>query len=195
MKWFDTITNQNYFTHDGNTLIQNDGLAMSAPSSGLISELFLQHIKHLHLEPPSTKHKIINYFRYVDDILVVFGSNHTGIQTILNDFNAIHPNLKFTAEAETNNKINYLDVTIHRTPTNWRMSIYRKPTFTDTIIPYTSNHPIQHKFAAVRFLYNRLNTYDLLTEDYKQEEQVIHNILMNNSFSIHPQKPPKIKSN
>jgi hypothetical protein len=73
------------------------------------------------------------------------------------------------------------------------VSIYRKPTFTDTIIPYTSNHPTQHKFAAVRFLYNRLNTHDLLTEDYKQEEQIIHNILKNNSFPIRPQKPSNLK--
>jgi hypothetical protein len=44
---------------------------------------------------------------------------------------------------------------------NWEISIYRKPTFTDSIIPYTSNHPSQHKYAAVRFLYNRLNSYGL----------------------------------
>jgi hypothetical protein len=36
MKWFDTITSQNYFTHNGNIQVQNDGLAMGAPSSGLI---------------------------------------------------------------------------------------------------------------------------------------------------------------
>jgi len=89
--------------------------------------------------------------------------------------------------------INYLDITIHGTPTDWKMSIYRMPTFTDTIIPYTSNHPTQHKFAAIRFLYNRLNTYNLLTEDYKQEEQIIHNILENNSFPIRPQKPSSLK--
>jgi len=89
--------------------------------------------------------------------------------------------------------INYLDITIHRTPTDWKMSVYRKPLFTDTIIPYTSNHPTQHKFAAIRFLYNRLNTYDLLTEEYKQEEQIIHNILENNSFPIRPQKPSRLK--
>ena len=150
-------------------------------------------MEHVHLARLSTKHKIIDYFRYVDDILLIFDSNHTDIQTILNDFNAIHPKLKFTAEIETDNKINYLDVTIHRTPTDWKMSIYRMPTFTDTIIPYTSNHPTQHKFAAIRFLYNRLNTYNLLTEDYKQEEQIIHNILENNSFPIRPQKPSSLK--
>jgi len=116
MKWFDTITNQNYFAHNGTIQIQKEGLAMGAPSSGLISEQFLQQIEHIHLAHLSTKHKIIEYFRYVDDILLIFYSNHTDIQAILTDFNAIHPSLKFMAETETDNTINYLDVTIHRTP-------------------------------------------------------------------------------
>jgi len=92
-------------------------------------------MEHLHLARLSTKHKIINYFRYVDDILLIFDSKHTNIQTILDDFNAVQPRLNFTAEMESDNTINYLDITIHRTPTNRKTSIYRKPTFTDTIIP------------------------------------------------------------
>jgi hypothetical protein len=90
---------------------------MGAPSSGLISELFLQQIEHLHLTHLSTRHKIVNYFRYVDDVLMIYDSSHTDIQSIFDDFNTIHPKLKFTAEIETNNTINYLDITIHRTPT------------------------------------------------------------------------------
>jgi hypothetical protein len=192
-EWFNTITSQNYFTHNENIQIQKDGLAMGAPSSGLISEIFLQHMEQTHMTHVADKHKIIEYFRYVDDILLIYDSNHTDIQEILTDFNTIHPNLKFTAETESDNRINYLDITIHRTPTDWKISIYRKPTFTDTIIPYTSNHPTQHKFAAIRFLYNRLNTYDLPTEEYKQEEQIIHNILSKNSFPAHPQKAPNLR--
>jgi hypothetical protein len=69
------------------------------------------------------------------------------------------------------------------------MSIYRKPSFTDTIIPYSSNHPTQQKYAAVIFLYNRLNTYQLHKEENSQEENAIHNILYNSSFPIRPQKP------
>jgi hypothetical protein len=126
------------------------------------------------------------YFRSVDDILLIFYSNHTDIQEILSEFNTIYQNLKFTAETETENKINYLDINIHRTHTDWKISIYRKPTFTDTIIPYTSNHPTQHKVTAIRFLCNRLNTYYLVTEAYKQEVQIIQNILVNNSFRIRP---------
>jgi len=36
----------------------------------------------------------------VDDILLIFDSNHTNIQMIHEDFNALHPKLQFTVEAE-----------------------------------------------------------------------------------------------
>ena len=84
-----------------------------------------------------------------------------------------------------------LDLSINRTPHNTRIAIHRKPTFTDTIIPYSSNHPSQHKFATVRYLYKRLHTYQLQQEDYDQEENTIHNILHNNSFPIKPHSHPK----
>ena len=189
MRWYETLTKQNYFTYSNNILIQKEGLAMGAPSSGLI-EFFLQHIEHQHVARLSKKHKIINYFRYADDILIIFDPNHSGIQNILADFNTLHPNLQFTAEMEENKTINYRDITIHRTPSNWKIAIYRKPTFTDTIvIPYTSNHPSQHKHAAVKFLYNRLHTYDLQLDEFLPEENTIQNILYNNSFPTQPHHP------
>jgi len=97
----------------------------------------------------------------VEDILLIFDPNHTDIQSILTDFNALHPNLHFTAEIERDNTINYPDISIQKNPLKLITSIYRKPTFTDSIIPYNSNHPTQHKYAAVKFLYNRLKSYGL----------------------------------
>jgi hypothetical protein len=91
MNWYNTIMNQNYFTHNGSILIQQDGLSMGAPSSGLISELFLQQTEHLHLTHLTTKLKIIEYFRYVDDILLTYDSHHMDIQTILREFKHITP--------------------------------------------------------------------------------------------------------
>ena len=114
--WHDVITKQNYFTHNHDIISQHDGLAMGAPSSGLIAELFLQHAENTHLAHLSHKHRIIGCFRYVDDILLIFDPNHSDIQIILTDFNAPHPNLQFTAEIEKDNTINYLDVSIQKTP-------------------------------------------------------------------------------
>jgi len=83
---------------------------MGAPYSGLIAEMFLQNIEHSHLTHLTMKHKIIKYCRYVDDILIIFDPNHSNIQTILNDFNALHPKLQFTAEIEEDYTLNYLDL-------------------------------------------------------------------------------------
>jgi hypothetical protein len=162
---------------------------MGAPTSGLLAEFFLQHLEHLHISHLSDKHKIIKLVRYVDDILIIYDTNHTDVQNIPNDFNTIHSKLKFTAECDINNQIYFLDITVHRTPTNWNIAVYRKPTFTNTIIPYTSNHPTQHKYATIQFLYNRLNTYDLLEDDYNAEVTTIQNILFNNAFPIHSGTP------
>jgi len=82
IKWYDTITQQNYFTDNAEILIQKDGLAMGAPTSGLIAELFLQHLEHLHLDHLSYRHKIIGYFRHVDDILLIYDPSHMDIQNI-----------------------------------------------------------------------------------------------------------------
>jgi hypothetical protein len=75
--WYDTITKQNYFSHNNTIYIQQEGLAMGAPSSGLIAEILLQHTEHTQLTRLTQKHKIINYCRYVDDILIIYDTNHT----------------------------------------------------------------------------------------------------------------------
>ena len=157
---------------------------MGSPSSGLIAEILLQHVQRSHLTHVTRKHKIVKYCRHVDDILLISDSSHTNIQKILDDFNSLHLKLQFTAEAEKDHTLNYLDISTHRTPTHIRTA-----TFTDTIILFTSNHPTHHKYATVRYLFNRLDTYNLQHEEYQNELNIFHNILHNNSFSIKPLKP------
>jgi len=72
---------------------------MYAASSSIISEMFLQHIEHTHLLHLTQKHKLVNYVRYVDDILI-YDSQHTDIHSILHDFNSLHQSLHFTGETE-----------------------------------------------------------------------------------------------
>ena len=136
LSWYDTITQQNYFQHKENISIQKEGLAMGAPSSSILSEIFLQHTEHLHLPSLSQKHKIINYFCYVDDILLICDSSQTNIQAILEDFNSIHPNLTFTGETEHENMLNFLDITIHKTPPKHKGFSLQKTNL------HRHNHPI-----------------------------------------------------
>ena len=70
LNWYETITQQNYFTNDNNILIQKDGLAMGAPSSGLIAEIYLNTT---HTPAPANtqtqNHKLLEIRgRYPDNI-------------------------------------------------------------------------------------------------------------------------------
>jgi hypothetical protein len=42
LNWYEIITKQNYFQHNNQIIVQTDGLATGAPSSSLLSEIFLQ---------------------------------------------------------------------------------------------------------------------------------------------------------
>jgi hypothetical protein len=127
----------------------------------------------------------INYFCCVDNVRLIFDSNHTNIQAIFTDLNMIHPNLHFTAQTEQNNTINNLDIFIQKTAHNIRTAIYR----------YYHYLPTQHIYAAIRYLHNILHTCQIHKEEYNRGKKVIHNVLYNNSFPIQTWKIPRPKQN
>jgi long-subunit acyl-CoA synthetase (AMP-forming) len=104
-----------------------------------------QHLEHTSIANILRKHQIIDYYRYVDDIVIVYDEQEASINNMLKIFNAIHPKFKFTIEQQTQNKINYLDLTIIKNQNKLNFEIYRKPTTTDFILHNTSCHPCEYK--------------------------------------------------
>jgi hypothetical protein len=135
-----TIIEQNYFMFQDQCYVKHRGLAMGAPSSALLSEIFLQHLEITEVYNILMQYRILGYFWYVDDILIVFNSDITDIHAVNRAFNTLAPSLKFTMELESNHKINFLDITIAKESNKLSFSVYRKPTATDTIIPARSCH-------------------------------------------------------
>jgi hypothetical protein len=72
LTWYNIITHQNYFSNNNDKYLQQNGLAMGAPSSAIISEILLQYTEFNSLIPTIKKHNILGYYRYVDDILILF---------------------------------------------------------------------------------------------------------------------------
>jgi hypothetical protein len=175
------ITEQNYIEHNGKWYKQNDGLAMGAPTSAILAEVFIQCLEHTDIVNVLQKSHIVDYHRYVDDILIIYNTHTTNINDILNKFNNIHPKIKFTIEKEENDKINFLDLSISRIGNRIELAIYRKPTTTDLIIPNDSCHPSEHKKNAINYLLNRINQYPITSKN-KKEESIINVILNNNNY-------------
>ena len=68
----------------------------------------------------------------------------------------MHEHLEFKLTKEENHITNYLDLSIQRKHNEFQLNIYRKPTFVDITINYTSNHPYRHKMAGFHFYINRM---------------------------------------
>jgi hypothetical protein len=136
-----TILEQNYFEFQNRCYVQNKGLAMGAPTSAVLSEIYLQNLEYTKIVKILTDNNILAYFRYVDDILIVYDDDSTDIHKIYKAVNSLAPTIKFTMETENDNKINFLDITIHKERNGFSFNIFRKPTATDIIIPKGSCHP------------------------------------------------------
>jgi hypothetical protein len=104
-----TVIEQNYFTFQNKYYYQNNGLAMGAPSSAILSEIYLQHLDHTEIINIIIRHNITGYFRYVDDILMVYDEEQRDINEVHTAFNKLAPTIKFTIETENDNAINFLD--------------------------------------------------------------------------------------
>ena len=183
-KIIETITNQNYFKFNDKIYKQGAGLGMGNPTSAILTEVFMQNLEQKYMEHLKNELGIILYIRYADDILCIMTKNNE--KEILTFLNKQHKNIQFTMELEHENTINYLDLTISKNHDTNQLTfeIYRKPTATDTIIHATSNHPQQHKIAAIRHLITRLEHTPLTKKGYNQELNTIYNIATNNGYTI-----------
>jgi hypothetical protein len=174
----ETILGQNYFAFQNQIYQPDKGVAMGSPISGTIADVFLQQLEKTHIKHLMDSKHLIFYARYVDDILIIYDSTLTSPTSIQHYVDTIHSNIKLNPTHETNDNISFLDLSITRKPTSLELDIYRKPTATDITINFLSNHPLEHKLAAYRFLINRMLT--LLNSAQRQKEwnnikQIAHN--------------------
>lgn len=86
---------------------------MGSPISGFLADVFINFLetKFFH-DFPIIAEKIVYYFRYVDDTLLLINGDETVINEIINKFNTLHSKITFTAEIGTVGSINFLDLII-----------------------------------------------------------------------------------
>ena len=162
------VLKQNYFTYDKRFFIQEDGLAMGSPLSGLLAEIYLNFYENKYLlSNCNTFHKaIISYTRYVDDTFVVFDGTYRQINRLLKYMNSVNSKIKFTMEMENNEGINFHDLQNR----SFTFNIYRKPTTTDLTIHANSFHPHTQKIVPFNALVNATPLNVILAAYYEMIE-------------------------
>ena len=181
---FETCIKQNYFFFNNKCFEFADGLPMGSPLSPLLAEIFMNFFEQTILSSnnPYFRH-IVFWYRYVDDILCLWNGTDRLLNSFLSWLNLQYSTIDFTLEKEDNKSINFLDITITRIDSTLDFSIYRKPTYTDAIIPNSSNHPHNIKMSAFHSLLDRLINIPLTDINYNIELGIILKIATNNGYA------------
>jgi len=116
--------NQNYSEFHNIFYIQKKGLAMGAPTFSILYEIYLQFMEHTKFYIILLQNSVLGYFRYVDDILIVYKDFITDIDKLLDSFNNAIPTMTFSMEKETGNSTSFLDITVQQSIENVSFSIY-----------------------------------------------------------------------
>jgi hypothetical protein len=81
---------------------------MGSPISGIIAEIFLQHIENRHIKQLLDSKIITFYTIYVDDIFIIYDTNRTTTDEMQTYIDHIHKNIKLTPTFEDNTQITSL---------------------------------------------------------------------------------------
>lgn len=157
---------------------------MGSPLSGLLADLFMNHLETTKIQNSSNpfQKNIIYWYRYVDDIICLFEGSEIAIEDFFQYLNSIHNKIKFTKEIQKQD-INFLDLTVSNTNNKHDFKIYRKQCQSDLIIPISSNHPWQHKMASIQSMIHRLLKIPMSEENIKKEIETIKYISSQNGYN------------
>jgi hypothetical protein len=95
---------------------------MGAPTLSILSEFYLPYMENKKFFDILCSTKINGYYRYVDEILIVYNLKHTDVE-VHKLFNKVTTDLKFTLEKEKDKNLNFLDLTYLEQRTDY-LSIY-----------------------------------------------------------------------
>jgi len=153
-RFLELAVRESYFMLDTKIYMQVDGVAMGSPLGPTLANVFMVHLEEIIMSKCPPNFKPVFYWRYVVDTIALFRDRQEA-ESFLKFINSLHDNIKFSAEYESGDCLNFLDVCISRGESGFATSVYRKPTFTGLGTNFYSFMPIQFKLNAVHTMLHR----------------------------------------
>lgn len=98
----------------------------------MLSEIYIQDFEEKIVYSILNAHDIIAWYRYVDDIIVIYNPSIRNEHIVFRKLNSYNKKLKFTIERENNRTLNFVDVKIILNGDKIITDVYRKPTANNT---------------------------------------------------------------
>ena len=138
----DCVLKNNIFEHNSKTFKQKQGTAIGTKMAPPYAILFMSDLEDEFLKNSPLKPFV--WWRYIDDIFMIWQHGEAKLQEFLKNLNSCHPTIKFTAD-HSPEKINFLDVQVIRHGDHLVTDLFTKPTDTHQYLHATSCHVFHSK--------------------------------------------------
>jgi peptide-methionine (R)-S-oxide reductase len=155
----------NNFDFNGKHYLQVGGTAMGTRVAPSFANIFMADFEEKWVYTYPTKPLI--WFRYIDDIFMIWDHDKNSLDTFLDHLNSCHHSIKFTSEVSQTN-LSFLDTMVHIDHTGTLYTdLYCKPTDAHNYLLFNSAHPHHlvkslpySQLLRVRRICSRLQDYD-----------------------------------
>jgi hypothetical protein len=145
------VTDNNFFSFNGSMYKQVTGLPMGSRISGLLANIFVDHLERLLV--PSLPLTIYN--RYVDDVFILT-KNENSAESIARSFNDNVFGLIFEIEKPINNSLRLLDFEVTIINGRSQISFYQKSSRSNVFVNFKSHLPMRQKRNFILNEWNRI---------------------------------------
>lgn len=170
---FHFVLENNYFLLNKDLYKQKQGCAMGTKMAPPYADLFLGKFETEKILTETFKKHIKLYKRFLDDIFLLWDGTLHELNTFIEHINNVHPTIKFTHEY-SEKEIEFLDTTIYidQETNTFKSKIFNKPTNTNSLLHFSSYHPIHTKENIIQtqaLRYRHLTTdNNILNTDLQQ---------------------------
>ena len=138
----DIVLKNNFFEHNSKTFKQKQGTAIGTKFAPSYAILFMGEFEERALENYHLKPWV--WWRYIDDIFLVWEHGEEALIEFISYLNSIHPTIKFTHKY-SRDSIEFLDVLVIREGEGIRTDLFVKETDTHQYLHFSSCHPFHTK--------------------------------------------------
>ena len=135
----------NNFVFNGVNYLQKMGVAMGTRSAPNFSNVFMGYFeKRFVYKCKWFKRFIKSWWRYIDDIFMLWKGPKNHLEDFLSYLNEVHPSIKFEWKI-SKKEVSYLDCDVIRYNNRLKTDDHQKPTDCHPYLDYTSAHPSHFK--------------------------------------------------
>jgi hypothetical protein len=177
----DFICNNSYIHYFGKVYKQLNGIPMGTNAAVSLANIYVGQIIDEYIDSrPNT----IYYRRYIDDLFILWKGDITLWHRAAYNINKLHPSIKIVFEPPSKTTTNFLDVSIHKSPTlaKFTTTVFQKPLNKYNYITPSSCHA-EHMFSG--FIKGELTRYARLSSSifsYKITKQLFYKRLIQRGY-------------